>query len=168
MKLALLGLFLFISSATFAGDLTMPGERWEALPQGYICAAYGDQLDVPMAHQEMDLQFDYIRTDITLDNGILIGSFMENGTVCRFSAIMLADNAASTIELVESRAYSEDGATDCSQGKALLYQQLASNDYLYWGHPHRLTIMIPSESAEALCGAGSTHIGLNFQVSRKL
>ncbi len=162
MKNTILVMLMAFSAVSGAQDLTLPGERWIANSDGYICAAYGADVGAPALHSELDVQFENLKTDRSLDNGLLTATFVEQGTVCRYSALLFADNAASTIKLVESKAYSVDGASDCLVGKELLDEQLTFNDYLYWGHPHRATIMVPSESAEALCGVGSTHIGINF------
>ncbi len=166
MKKTLLAGLMILTGLANANDLTIPGERWLAKSTGYACAAYDvDNVAAPTSHVEMDVVFEQITTDITLDNGLLIASFMENGVQCNYSAILLADNAASTIGLVESKAYSADGSVDCQAGKEVLDQQLEMNDYLYWGHPHNLTIMVPAASAEVVCGAGATHVGINFVVA---
>lgn len=165
MKKGLIAALMVVSGLAQAQDLTIPGERWLAKSTGYVCAAYGTSTTAPMEHEEMDVVFEQITTDITLDNGLLKASFVEAGVECRYSAILLADNAASTIDLVDSKAYSVDGSVDCSEGKAIIDAQLAANDYLYWGHPHHLTIMVPSADASAICGAGATHVGLDFVVA---
>ncbi len=162
MKKAILGALMALSTLTQAQDLTLPGERWLANADGYICAAYGADVGAPALHSEIDVQFETLKTDRSLDNGLIKATFVEGGSVCSYTALLFADNAASTIKLVDSKAYALDGASDCVVGKEILDGQLEFNDYLYWGRPHRATIMVPSESAEALCGAGSTHIGINF------
>lgn len=162
MKKVIFATLMAISAVTQAQDLTLPGERWIAKADGYICAAYGADVGAPALHSELDIQFENLKTDRSLDNGLLTATFIEEGAVCRYSALLFADNGASTIKLVDSKAYSVDGTSDCIVGKELLDRQLEFNDYLYWGHPHRATIMVPSESAQALCGAGSTHVGINF------
>jgi hypothetical protein len=165
MKQTILAGLIMMSGLAGASDLTIPGERWLAKGEGYRCAAYGTDVVAPTSHSDMNVTFEQITTDRTLDNGLLKASFTENGVECRYSAILLADNAAGTIGLVESKAYSVDGTVDCETGKEVLDNQLEFNDYLYWGHPHRLTIMIPDASAEGVCGVGATHIGINFVVA---
>lgn len=164
MTLALLFLF---SQAAFAGsDLVLPGERWEATFTGHLCEAYGDAANAPQSHQDMNVEFETITTDRTLDNGLIKATFTENGEKCRYSALMFADNNASTIRLVESKAYSLESDSRCEMGRETLDRQLEStNDYLYWGHPHRLTIMVPAQDAAQVCGENATHVGINFRVS---
>ncbi len=166
MKSTLLIALTLFTTASFANaDLKLPGERWEAKSIGYRCAAYADDSSAPFSHDEFDVQFEYLRTDKTLDNGLVIATFTEEDSVCRYSAILLADNAKSTIKLVESKSYASQGSSECLEGKAIIDSQLKDNDYLYWGHPHHLTIMMPVESAQEVCGEGATHVGLDFLVS---
>ncbi len=46
---------------------------------------------------------------------------------------MLADNAASTVKLVHSKAYATAGDGSCFEGQAVVDDALLSNDYLYYG-----------------------------------
>lgn len=165
-KKTILMLSLLFSSTLLAdSDLVLPNERWEAKFTGYLCQAYGDDVTAPNSHQNMDVRFETVTTDRSLDNGLIKAIFNENGETCRYSALMFADNDASTIRLVESKAYSTSSDSRCENGRRTLDQQLDQNDYLYWGHPHRLTIMVPTPGAEKVCGEDATHVGLNFQVS---
>lgn len=158
-----------ISFSAFANsDLSIDGARWEAKNLGYKCDAFTDESEGPIAHQNHNVKFETLVTDKTLDNGLVKATFNEEGETCRYSAILFADNAASTIKLVDSKAYSTNGKSNCSNGKAILDTSLAMNDYLYWGHPHHVTIMMPAASAASICGAGATHIGLDFVVSKFL
>ncbi len=161
-------LTLFTLGTLAASDLTLEGERWEAKHTGYKCGAFSDQADAPLSHQDFDVQFEVLRTDKSLDNGLLLASFKVDNSTCRYSAILFADNSASTIKLVKSKAYAIQNDVDCSEGKEILDTQLADNEYLYWGHPHHVTIMFPANSAEVTCGEGSSHVGLDFTVSRFL
>ncbi len=158
-----------ISLSAFAsGDLTLEGERWEAKHTGYKCGAFSSEAQAPLSHQRLNVNFEVLRTDKTLDNGLVLASFEVGGSKCRYSALLLADNDASTIKLVDSKAYSLDEGVSCEEGRQILDENLASNDYLYWGHPHHVTIMMPVHSAEEICGSGATHVGLDFTVSRFL
>lgn len=170
MNKFLVGLLSVVSLSTFATtDLDLDGaERWEAGATGYRCGAFGDSSVAPLSHQDLNVNFEYLRTDITLDNGLVKATFEQNGTLCSYSALLLADNAASTIKFVKSKAYAVEGNGSCLEGKSLLDEQLADNDYLYWGHPHHVTIMVPTSSASEICGEGATHMGIDFTVSRFL
>ena len=160
---------IVLSSSVFANeDLSIAGARWEAKTSGYKCAAYGEESKAPLDHSKINAKFEVIRTDRSLDNGLILATFDEDGSKCRYSAILLADNAASTIDLVQSKAYTLSGNSKCLVGKDVLDSSLLANDYLYWGHPHHLTIMMPAKSATSICGANATHIGLDFTVSGRI
>jgi hypothetical protein len=163
-------LTLLFSSSAFANtDLVLPGERWLAKASGYICQAFGAKVEAPSIHQEMNLRFESISTDRTLDNGLIKATFSENGTLCRYSAILLADNDQSTIKLVKSKAYAPNqNEVECEEGKSILDENLASNNYLYWGHPHHLTILSPVEGSQVICGDSATHVGIDFVVSGRV
>jgi hypothetical protein len=105
-------------------------------------------------------------TDITLDNYLLRATFVENNVTCNYSAILLADNAAWTIKLVESKAYAAVGTSECLEGKAVIDSALADNKYAYLHG--RAAIFSSVAGAEASCGAGATTVGLHFQVTGKL
>lgn len=164
-----LALVLTVSLSAFAqdGDLVLAGEKWISKHTGYVCAAFTANTAAPSAFANMNVKFETVTTDRTLDNGLIKATFTENGNVCRYSAFLLADNAAATIRLVESKAYSVTKNADCSNGKSVLDAALESNDYLYYGHPHNLAIMVPVEGAQAICN-GSNLIGLNFVVAGRV
>lgn len=158
-----------MSSTVFAGDdLVLEGQKWEAKANGYTCNAFTEQSKAPTKHEQFNVQFDVLRTDRTLDNALILAKFTEEDSICRYSAILLADNDASTIKLVDSHSYASTGSSLCLQGKNVLDESLASNEYLYWGHPHHATIMMPADSASKICGEDATHVGLDFIVSRKI
>lgn len=169
MKLALALLAVVMPTAAFAdSDLTIPGEKWVAKFDKYVCAAFGEGVARPAALEEIAVSFETITTDSSLDNGVIRGSFVDGDTTCRYSAIIWADNAASTMKLVESKAYATAGAGDCARGQATLDNAFRANDYLYYGHPHNLAIMAPVVGAEAVCGAGKNLVGINFVVAGKV
>ncbi|MES2527321.1 MAG: hypothetical protein V4598_09540 [Bdellovibrionota bacterium] len=164
-SLFLAALFSFSAFAT-EGDLTIPNQKWKSTFKNYNCAAFGPAIEVPASHRGLDVKFETITTDSTLDNGLLKASFTEGGKACRYSAILLADNAAATIRIVESKAFAPVDDSTCAAGKAILDRNLEANNYLYWGHPHNLTILAPSEDAQALCG--SDYVGINFVVTGRI
>lgn len=168
MKLLLLTVLL--TTNAFANtDLVLDGERWEAKHAGYICGADEALSGTPVEHDQFQVKFEVLRTDYSLDNVLTLATFVEDNTTCRYSAILFADNAASTIKLVESRAYAVNGGSDCLAGKEMLDANLASNDYLYWGRrPHHATIMMPVSDADIICGAGATHVGIDFAVTGRI
>lgn len=169
-KFVLLSLLAVVpTSLSFAaeGDLTLPGEKWLAKFDKYVCAAFGPAVTRPEALERMNVQFAQITTDSTLDNGLVLATFEENGKACRYNAIVLADNAASTIKLVDSKAYAPAGDSGCETGKAVLDDALRAVDYLYYGHPHNLALMLPGVGAEGVCNGGQV-IGANFVVKGKV
>ena len=166
MKLiTLLTLIVTFNGAYANQDLQLPGERWLSTHTGYLCGAFTEVVTSPQSHSGLNIQFEKLSTDRSLDNALITATFTEDNTQCRYSAILLADNAAGTVGLVESKAYSLSGQSDCLVGQELIDNQLIANDYLYWGHPHHVTIMVEDSSAATICGEGSTHIGIDFTVS---
>ena len=169
MKKTMTLLLALAATTAFANtDLEIAGERWEAKHTGYTCAAFAGESNSPLSHEKINAKFEVIRTDKSLDNALILATFEEGNSVCRYSSILIADNAASTIKLVKSRAYALNGNSKCLNGKNILDSNLANNEYLYWGHPHHVTIMMPVKDAETTCGPEATHVGLDFTVSRFL
>lgn len=168
MKLFIATVLTALSLSAFAqdGDLVLQGEKWIAKFNGYKCAAFGANVAAPAAFEKLNVAFETMTSDSTLDNGLVKATFTEEGVNCRYSAIIFADNAASTIRLVQSKSYSPEQKSECAEGKRVLDAALESLDYLYWGHPHNLTMMVPAEGAEAVCGNGL--IGINFVVSGRI
>lgn len=166
-KMFLMALVLSASSAfAHENDMVLPGAKWVAKFKSYVCAAFGPEMSRPAAFEERQVVFETMTTDSTLDNGLLLASFVENGTACRYNALILADNAAATLRLVESKAFATEGAGDCSAGQAMLDGYFAANNYLYYGHPHNLAIMAPVGGSRELCGADM--IGVNFVVAGRI
>lgn len=150
------------------GDLVLPGEKWLAVFNKYVCDARGIQVAAPSALEALQVKFDRLTTDSTLDNALIKATFVVGGQTCRYSAILFADNAAQTSKLVESRAFSAESDVDCSAGRTVLDQALSFNQYLYYGHPHNLAFMMPGVGAETVCGAGAQTVGPNFVVKGKI
>lgn len=153
-------------------DLELPGEKWVGSFDKYVCAAFGEEVNAPSVLNDMQVTFETITTDSSLDNALLRANFMENGVACRYNAILFSDNDAQTVELVQSIAFNKAGGAeayrDCVQGKSVLDAALKHNDYLYYGHPHNLAIMAPGLGASSVCGAEAELIGINFVVTGKL
>lgn len=164
--LAAMALFPAAFAAANEGDLVLPGERWIAKFDKYVCAAFGAAVARPAAFEEFNVNFEQITTDRTLDNILLKASFEENGVYCRYNAFLFADNAEQTVRFVESKAYAPNGGSDCAGGKALLDTALQFNKYLYYGHPHNAAIMVSVPGAEAVCGQNL--IGVNFVVKGRV
>lgn len=165
-KLLVASIVSLLSLSAFAGesDLTLQGAKWRAKHNKYICGSYTNEVYQPSSHSARHVIWGDLVTDSTLDNGLVKATFMEKGQLCKYSAILLADNAAKTIRLVESKAFAVAGAEySCAEGKAMLDAELEANEYLYAGHPHNLSIMIPMEGA---CGEG--RIGINFVVAGRI
>lgn len=152
-----------------AEDLTLPGAKWVGKPTGYICGANAtSKISTPAALEAANVVFGSVVTDSTLDNALLKATFTDGDSTCSYSAIILADNAKKTVSLVESRAFASEGEGSCEAGKALLDNAFASTQYLYWGHPHHVTVLVEDENAAALCGEGATHVGVDFTVAGRL
>lgn len=169
MKKVLVSMMLMLPGVSQAGDLTLPGEKWLATFDKFICAAFEGAVDRPAVLEQLSVNFEQITTDSTLDNVLLKATFEENGKACRYNAILFADNNAQVYELVQSIAYdpaAENGASyrDCTAGKETLDTALAGNKYLYYGHPHNAALMMTGVGAEAVCGSGAEAIGANFVV----
>ena len=169
-KMILVSVFaaLFLTTAIANdGDLTMPGERWNSKFTAFVCGDGNVQAAaIPTDFAAYDIQLGRMTTDMSLDNYLLRATFVENNVTCNYSAILLADNAAWTIKLVESKAYATAGGSECLFGKAVIDSALADNKYAYLHG--RAAIWSPVAGSEASCGAGSTTVGLHFQVTGKL
>ncbi len=168
MKLiALLTLsFMSVFAQAQEQDLELAGERWVAGHKGYLCEAFGDYVSVPTSHSKMNFTVERLSTDRTLDNVLIVATFEEEGVTCRYSSLLFADNDKGTVELLQSKAYSPTLESNCLVGKQILDEQLQFNDYLYWGHPHHVTIMIPENSANSICNNGTGLIGVDFTLTR--
>lgn len=169
-------LFSFVSLVTASSfatisDLSLPGEKWIAKFNGYVCDDKGASVRRPAALETINVNFERMTTDMTLDNALLKATFEENGQTCRYNVILFADNAARTSTIVQSIAFlPEGGATayrDCAKGKAVLDAAFAHNEYLYYGHPHNLAFMLPGVGSEELCN-GSGTVGAAFVVAGKI
>lgn len=164
--LALISLLTIGSSfAQVNRDLVLDGEKWLSSHSGYICKAFGTQVQAPSQYASMEVKFVKLSTDYTLDNALLTATFKSEESVCSYSALLFADNDASTIKLLESNAYALNGNSDCQKGRDLIDSHLSFNQYLYWGHPHHVTIMINESSAASICGNGASEIGIDFTLS---
>lgn len=161
---------LSLSTNVFAEtDLTIEAPRWQGKFAGIICQAFSQPVEAPASFKNLNLNFEKVVTDYTLDNGVISASFEVGGATCRYSAIMLADNENAKIKLIQSKAYAVNNDADCANGKDLLDQLLISNnDYLYYGHPHNMAIMVESAEAKTICGESATRFGINFVVSGKV
>ena len=163
-------MFIALSATTLAegGDLTIPGERWQTTFNKYICNNVVTNAATPVEFSRINVQFGNVTTDYTLDNGLMKATFEENGKVCNYSAILLADNALSTIKLVTSKAYAVNGDTECTEGQKVIDDAFKGpNQYLYYGHPHNLAVMIPVSDAGNIC-PGQETMGVNFVLTGKL
>lgn len=165
--------FLFLSSVlnlSFAlgheGDLVLEGERWISKFNGYVCDESGESVATPSSFTELNVTFEKLTTDRSLDNVLIKGSFKQDGAVCRYSALLFADNDIKTFSFVESRAFAVAGASDCSFGKRILDDSFQFGDYLYYGHPHNVALMASVRGALNVCG-GDT-VGVNFVVSGRV
>ena len=166
--------FAFMFLATFSlssfaqdGDLVLQGEKWIAKFNGYIGQAYGPVVEAPTAFNALNVQFEKITADSTLDNGLIKATFTQEGKACRYNAIIFADNAASTYRLVTSKAYAPADNSECAEGKAVIDAAFTGSDYLYWGHPHNLTFLAQVNGADASC-PGASQVGVNFVVSGRI
>lgn len=169
-KIIMTGLFtaLFLTTAIANdGDLTMPGERWNSKFTAFVCGDGNTQAsETPIDFATYGIELGQMTTDISLDNFLLRATFVENNVTCKYSAILLADNAAWTIKLINSKAYAIDGDSQCLEGKAVIDSALADNQYKYLHG--RAAIWAPVNGAEISCGASSNTVGLHFQVLGKL
>ena len=151
-------------NAAASDDLKLPGERWLTAGAGYVCENNKEiSISTPDAFADINLKFDKLSTDYSLDNVLLTATFDENGEQCRYSAILFADNAARTIRLVESKSYGVESGIDCVMGQSLLDHALEpENDYLYWrGSAKHVTILIDTAETTDLCTEHS-RVGLDF------
>lgn len=156
---------LFSCATAFAadGDLQLPGERWLTKHNGYVCnPMQNGSAQTPAALAAINAKFEGMSTDFSLDNALLLGTFDDAGTTCRYSALILADNSTQHSRLQQSKAFAPSGEEICARGKAILDGLLADVDYLYYGHPHHVAFMMKTDDAEAICGAGNKVIGLDF------
>lgn len=160
---------LATSAMAADGDLVLPGEKWVAGLDSYICQPFQPSVARPEAYEAMDLQFERLSTDSTLDNVLLVATYKEDGADCRYSAILFADNAAFTVKHLDSKAYAPNGGSTCAAGKALIDSQFAGTvQYHYYGHPHHIALVLPFADAEKVCGAGATTIAPDFVLKKRI
>lgn len=148
-------------------DYVLPAEKWISKFTGFTCGAYGTTVAAPTDMASLNVAFETLTTDSTLDNGLIKATFSVDGKVCRYNAFVLADNDLATVKVTSSKAYAPAADADCAAGKAIIDAALLDNKYLYWGHPHNLTIMAPVAGAAAVCG-GADLVGINFIVSGRV
>lgn len=158
-----------LSLSAFAqdGDLVLQGAKWQAKFTGYICAAFTPSVSAPAGLGRFNVAFENMTSDSTLDNGLIKATFTEKGKACRYSAIIFADNAASTSRLVQSKAYALSDKSECVEGKRALDAAFEANNYLYYGHPHNLAFMARVDGADKVC-PGSQVVGINFVVTGRI
>lgn len=150
-------------------DLVLPNAKWFGEFEGYVCDdSQTGFVPRPQLFNEMNVNFGKMYSDSTLDNVLLTATFEENGAQCNYSVIFLADNAAKTAKLVESRAYSTTAGATCEAGKKALDEKLIDFGYLYYGKPHRVAIQMPFEDAADLCDAGAVTVAPSFVVKGRL
>ncbi|AUN99363.1 hypothetical protein DOM21_04140 [Bacteriovorax stolpii] len=170
MKKVILASMLALSlTSAFAneGDLTLPGERWAAKFTAFVCADGNTQTaGVPADFAERNVVFGKATTDMSLDNLLVRATFVENGVTCNYSALLFADNAAWTVKLVDSKAYSANNESSCLEGKKFLDSALADNKYKYLHG--RAAIYVPATDADVQCSAEESTVGLHFQVTGKI
>jgi hypothetical protein len=168
-KVILSAIVAVVSASSFAqsSELSLPGEKWLAKFDGFVCSKDGVKVSAPVGFATYNVVFEKMTSDFTLDNGLIRASFEEEGRLCRYNAIILADNAAGTSRLVESSAYAVNGKALCNDGKAALDSFFESNTYLYYGKPHNIAFMANIAGAEEVC-AGSSLVGVNFVVAGKV
>ena len=163
MVLALMMILPF-AQAQANQDLVLESERWLAKFTAYVCADGNTQVATPAELASKNVVFTTASADYSLDNILLKATFEENGAVCRYSTLLFADNTGFTIKLVESKAFSEDGSSDCAAGKAALDTLLAFNPYKYLHG--RAAVYVPVADAAALCGADT--VGIHLQVTGRV
>lgn len=164
MKKTMIALFvtLMTTQAVASQDLVLEGERWLAKFTGYVCDdGNTPAAGVPQEFANFGVQFTSAAADYSLDNIILKATFVEDQSVCNYSAILFADNANHTVALTQSHAYDPAGTTSCVYGKAILDSFLSFNNYKYLHG--RVAIYIPVAQAEAFCS--SDVVGLHLQVT---
>lgn len=170
MKKILLSALVALSMTTAIandGDLTIPGQRWLGKFTAFVCGDGNTQTaSVPSEFTAQNIVFGKLVTDYSLDNYLIKATFEEDGVACNYSSILLADNAAWTVKLIDSKAYAPNRGSECLRGKATIDATLNDNKYKYLHS--RAAIFVPSQDAAALCGEGSTTVGLHFQVVGKI
>jgi len=168
----LLTLAALTSLSSFAApneDLVLDGARWLAKANGFVCrTALDTLLPAPASLQSINLAFETMSTDFTLDNGLILGTFSEEGNTCRYSARVLADNSTNALTLVESRAFSSKGESLCAEGKATLDRALTATSYIFRERTKHLTVFLLNENAADMCGEGATEVGVDFVLTKKL
>lgn len=170
MKMSCFAVLALVSAPVWAGtDLSLPGERWLGKANGIVCADDTTKpVEKPAALEQFAVTFETMTTDYSLDNGLLKAVFVEDGVSCRYSALLLANNGAKTVKLVNSVAFAAEADASCVNGKAMLDGLLQDNTYLYWGRPHHITIVIEESNAASACGEGATAVGIDFVLAGKI
>lgn len=155
--------------SVFAQDIHFAAqERWLAQNGGYSCGRANTPAEAPAEFKNRSIIFTYMTTDFTLDNGKFVASFYENGKECRYNLLGLADNANFTFTKTDSKAYQINGSSevDCAEGKAYLDSLFATTNQYFYARG-TMAMQVAVEDAEAICGAGATHVGIFFKKAVK-
>ena len=164
LKFLFLSIVLNLSLAIgHEGDLVLDGEEWISTFKGYVCDDSGESVVVPSSFNELNVKFETLSADASLNNVLIKGTFKEDGAVCRYSAFLFADNDINTFSFIESKAFAVTGSSDCFFGKMVLDDSFQFGDYLYFGNPQNMALMASVRGALSICG-GDT-VGVNFVVS---
>jgi hypothetical protein len=171
-KFLLIGLAAIGANAAAAqtGDLTLPGERYSAPFDRYICSSF-DETGVaePAAITANGVVFEKLTSDAGLDNFLLVLTYASGDATCRYSAIIQPTATRGIAARTESLAYSTSEGVDCSAGKDYLDAWTGSLPYAYFerrGQPVQVSLGLPLDGLESQCGEGATKIGIVFKHHR--
>jgi hypothetical protein len=170
MKTLLLTLALLAPQAqSYAaeGDLILPGARFLAHFDRFICNDFAEAgVGLPESLEGFGLEFDQLQVDGMTVAALLTANFEENGTACRYSAL-LQRGSRSSLNLKESKAFSPAAETDCEAGKALIDALVTKMTFSVTKPINFIGLRVPAVNTTA-CGEGAKGVKIVFARDRSV
>lgn len=155
---------LFVAAPAFAeSDLSLFGETYAGAFKGYTCGENSGLTATPAAFKNNNFNFTSLTTDAHLRTGLLLATFTENGSTCRYSVIVDVDAKNDILRIQASKAFDPQNISSCVNGKQFLDSLIDGVHYLYFGHPHNAALQFAMPDAFSVCGGRGNFVGPVFQ-----
>ena len=168
-KLTLLFL-LAISPAAYADeDLTLPDARFLTTYNRVVCDSFDEAgIQSPESFTGRHVVIEKLLGDRMVLNFLITATYQGSSAECRYSAL-LARGRKNTMVKTESKAYSADPATDCSEGKQFLDETFAQMPFSYTTNPIKfIGLKVPVADAVGLCGEGAKKVKIVFERQKNI